>query len=317
MTNSEKKIKVIESLTPEQEALFPVYREKYLGLITNTKRISQETAQAISDFYYEQIEENKKKVPVLLVDSPFQAWKELSKIFGKKYNIEPEKLDYEHPYIDGHLNAAYFSFYDYINKVLGVEYPCQKKYDWYRTTLKIGHFYPLEEVCIISQKPIKYSFNDDGRVHGDGKPAIEYADGWSVYCLNGVNVPEYLAMTPVGILDINFFLECKNADVSAEFIKKYGAERLVDRAKLIDSYKNYDNLNPLYVESQYELYDFAQLHERWDVAMFLRMVCPTTGAVHVESVANNCKTIFDGLAFRMGFEKDCAEFREYYPIAIK
>lgn len=80
----------------------------------------------------------------------------------------------------------------------------------------------------------------DNRLHADGSPAIEWPNE-KYYFLNGVKVPEYLAMTPEGKLDIEFFKKEKNADVKAEFIRKYGIERMQSLGKKICDSHNHPN----------------------------------------------------------------------------
>ena len=65
--------------------------------------------------------------------------------------------------------------------------------------------------------------------------ALRYSDGYGLYCLNGIRVPEYLAMTPESSLDIDFFNKEKNADIKTEFVRKFGVDRMLSFGKKIDS----------------------------------------------------------------------------------
>jgi hypothetical protein len=64
---------MIVKLTQEQEKMLEVYKNKYIDIGLNTDRFSFETAKQISDFYYEKIC-GKKRVPIIIMDSPYSAW---------------------------------------------------------------------------------------------------------------------------------------------------------------------------------------------------------------------------------------------------
>ena len=204
--------------------------------------------------------------------------------------------NYVHPYIDGHLYAHYFSFYNYFSEVLSIKFPCQEKYDWYQSTCEIGHFYPLEHVCVISQKPIEYNFNSKKQLHSESGAAIKYADGFSVYSLNGIGVPEYLAVTPSGNLNLDFFMNEKNADIRTEFIRKYGIDRMISLGKELDSYKNYTRED--WFNSEYKLIDMSAIFDTVDYAPHLYMKNQTTDVYHLEGVSPDCNTLIDAFRFR-------------------
>ena len=52
----------------------------------------------------------------------------------------------------------------------------------------------------------------DGKLHADGKPSVKYNDGFSVWSLNGVRVPQWLAETPAGLLEPKQYNDLKNID---------------------------------------------------------------------------------------------------------
>ena len=148
-----------------------------------------------------------------------------------------EKIfSFVYPYIDGSFFASYFSFYDYIEEVLGITYDCEH-YAWYKSTTEINLFYPLDNICICSDKPEKISMVDK-RLHCDGGPSIRYTDGYSFWNLNGVKVTQEIAETPAGKLDPKLILNEQNMDVQREIIKKIGAERVLKKlgAKCMDTW---------------------------------------------------------------------------------
>nr|WP_199294945.1 MULTISPECIES: hypothetical protein [unclassified Trichocoleus] len=65
----------IEQLTPEQEALIPVYWEKWKRIIFSTEPINCQKATAVVKAAYNAIDLEEPKI--LFFDSPYLAWKHI------------------------------------------------------------------------------------------------------------------------------------------------------------------------------------------------------------------------------------------------
>jgi hypothetical protein len=52
-----------------------------------------------------------------------------------------------------------------------------------------GWIFPFEKVCIISDRPIEIHFDDEKRLHAEGKPALVFSDGSYNYAHHGVKIP--------------------------------------------------------------------------------------------------------------------------------
>ena len=216
-------------------------------------------------------------------------------------------ISYIMPYLSGSFDANIFAFYDYFEKVLNIDYGDVKEtWEWWQSTSKLGLIFPLENVCIISQKPTVINIKD-GKLHADGKAALEYADGFKIWALNGVRVPQYLAETPASALDIEFFKKEQNADVKAEFIRKYGIERMVSMGKLVDTWENHEGAKNFewYKKSEYKLIDMSPIFSTYNYLPYLYMKNQTVpGIYHLECCYNpntgkQPKTILEGLTVRL------------------
>lgn len=70
--------------------------------------------------------------------------------------------------------------------------------EWLKTKLDLlqsivrecGWIFPYENVCIVCNRPIKLSLDHEQRLHAEGEPAIQFADGFSVWAERGVCLPE-------------------------------------------------------------------------------------------------------------------------------
>jgi hypothetical protein len=264
----------------------------------------------------------KDKVPVLIVDNPIEAWvscclfdldKETTpnNVVEKMHRFfdgNPDGHDMpkpQMPYQTGSFFASLFSFYNYFIEQFGYDAlniapDLAHKYEVWQKTSELGMIYPIDQCVIVSQKPTVIHLNENRVLHKDGAPALEYAGrgNFKLYYLNGVKVPEYLVMTDSHKLTVDQFLAEKNADVRAEFIRKFGVENLLSLGKKIDAHENYDE--PFWSSSEYELWDMETLFQSHDYAPFLKMKNPTTGVWHVEGVSPKCRTLRDAIKERFG-----------------
>lgn len=213
-------------------------------------------------------------------------------------HVSSQVSDFILPWIVGQWGAGLFGFYDFfLNETdIGVSDEVRRRFDIWSATSELGLIYPLEHVAVVCQKPKEIYKNEHG-LHREGGMAVEY-EGWGFYALNGVRVPEYLAMTPSEELDIQFFHDEKNADVRTEFVRKYGVERMLSLGKKIDSYENYDE--EWWTKSEYELWDMAALFPNLNYQPYLKMMNQTTKVWHVEAVSPNCVTLRDAIKERFG-----------------
>jgi len=123
-------------------------------------------------------------------------------------------------------------------------------------------------------------------LHNDKGASVRYADGFSVYSLNGVRVTRELVETPAEKLDPQLVVKETNAEVRREIVRKIGVERLVQKlgAKTLDKKGSYELLNIDLGENRFRPY--------------LKMLNPSVGTYHIEGVAPECRTIEQALNWR-------------------
>ena len=284
----------IESLTPEQTAKLAVYADKWIKIGLDTTSLPLEEVTKIIHEYQTLILKSKT-TPVVTFKNPKEAW-----AFIQKHTGSTESFVF--PYQDGSFFAHVFSFYDFFlsENIVNIDEDLQKKFKVWSDTAKLGLIYPLDDICVVTDKPIKIATNSQSRLHCEDGMALQY-DGWGFYSLNGITVPEYLVMTPSEELSMDFFKKETNADVKAEFVRKYGVERMLELGKKIDTFENYDQEEqPWWWKSEYELHDMAVLFEGLDYQPYLKMKNQTTGIWHVEAVSPSCRTLADAIKERFG-----------------
>lgn len=191
----------------------------------------------------------------------------------------------------GNHDAAWLSFYwvfkdhvQEVNRLAGL-------WDLARVC---GWWWPFNGAVILTKRPLECHVTD-GRLHKDGGPAICYEDGFSVYALNGVRVPEWLAATPTGDIDPKKMVELDNAEIRREFVRKVGMERICQAMEAESLDKAEFNGLP------YELLKLkVNNNTTWT---FLKMENPSIHTWHVEGVPNNCRTVREAIMFRNGLSE--------------
>lgn len=309
----------IKELTAEQKAKMPEYVQKWIGIGTNTDRLDPDLTKKIIDNYRKLIDK-PVDVPLKIANNPIEAWVmcclveqnvsfdkldvEMESVFNgnpNKYSIPKAIL----PWQTGSFFASTFSFYDYILEELKIEIKSDlwAKYKVWESTSNIGCIYPLETITIVCEKPIEIHLNENNVLHKEGGPSLVY-DGlgdFKIYSLNGVSVPEWLAVTEAENLNLEDYHKIDNADVKAEFVRKIGIERFIDKGKIIDSYKNYDKTtHEWWHSSEYELVDMSCMFSSLNYAPYLKMQNQTTKIWHMEGVSPECRTIESALKERFG-----------------
>jgi len=130
----------------------------------------------------------------------------------------------------------------------------------------------------------------DGKCHRDGdKPALILHDGSKYWCRNGVQITEYMAITPKNELDPKHFLEIQNVETRREFIKIVGIEKIQQAlgSEIIDKQGDYE----------LHLLDLKGTTGKWP---YLKMKNPSIGCWHLEAVDKDCKTVDQALEWRNG-----------------
>lgn len=270
--------KIIESLTPEQEAQLDVYYNKWLkiGLQTGTNPDDREKAEAcIKQAYRNQ---NLKEPEIIWARSPHEA----AKICVEKGD-SGSGLVWNAGY--GHHDAPWLGFYDFMREVLGLRDETEEIVPLIELAKVSGWWFPYENICVASDRPEEIHTNDEGILHRFDGPAIRYADGFELYMFNGVEVTEQHAKTPADQIPVEMITKESNADVRREIVRKIGKERLYNLIKPeeLDKFEEYVSLS----------FDIGDGRTR----PHLKMVCPSTGALHIPGVPPETKTVLEALAF--------------------
>ena len=97
---------------------------------------------------------------------------------------------------------------------------------------EMGWWIPYNGLVVMTGRPQGIIHQDaQGRLHHEKGPAMKWADGWRLYAVHGVRVPEDIIEHPEDITAERVLKE-SNAEVRRVMCEQMGWDRFVDEAKL-------------------------------------------------------------------------------------
>jgi hypothetical protein len=137
-----------------------------------------------------------------------------------------------------------------------------------------GWLVPYESICWVCDRPRHLSLDAQGRLHGEGITALEFADGFGLYAYQGLRLPDRYGRLHPHQWRANWLLNEPNAALRRVLIQGIGYGRLCQEleAEEIDSYRDY------------RLLELAIEDELDEPIYLLKMICPSTGFIYVVRV---------------------------------
>jgi hypothetical protein len=78
-----------------------------------------------------------------------------------------------------------FCIIDFCTSILNYSVDLERWNSFQELIKSCGWIFPFENVCLVCDRPITLSFDNEGRLHAEKKPAIEFSDGFSIYIDRG------------------------------------------------------------------------------------------------------------------------------------
>ncbi len=125
----------------------------------------------------------------------------------------------------GH-DAGWAAYYDYYLAVGGDRLEAQER--WFEVvTSGIWDCILLYDVAIVCERPYKVRRDPQGRLHSLDSPALEWADGYKLYFVAGVNMSEKYYLDPAKNLTAATVLKQQNVEVRKGMIQIMGVENFI------------------------------------------------------------------------------------------
>jgi internalin A len=90
-----------------------------------------------------------------------------------------------------------------------------------------GWIFRFEKICAVSDRPRHLRFDSQNRLHAEGEPAIEFADGWNFYYYHGVRLPEQYGKFHPNQWQSQWLLTEENAELRRVLIQGIGYDRII------------------------------------------------------------------------------------------
>ena len=303
-------MKKIEKLTPEQEQLMYEVRDEWLDRMFKPKRINRESAMKSIHWLYELA--NYKKPVVVFLDSPMAcqiAANMLKDIKGSQVGSQvwsqvwSQGLEYETFAYRGTIyDYDIISFYDFFERIGLIK---QEGFEEWKQLVKENIFFSiqLENVCICSEMPTKIHRNNNLRLHSEDSYAIEWADGYGIYCWNGLAVDERFIKQPE-TLDREYILGEDNAEKRRCIMERLGGSeyynRIYGKDGLVVVDEDTDGQgNPMRLLQTAEKDPVCN-----EIVQILEVIDPSTGRMYnLYPLRHDCTNVWDAKASTFNDEK--------------
>lgn len=164
----------------------------------------------------------------------------------------------------------YVSLLDFCANVLNCQYD-RSKWELLQSIVKYcGWTYTFEGICLACDRPLKLSFDGEQKLHAEGEPALEFADGYSLYSYHGVTLPEKYGKLHPHQWKVQWLLEESNAELRRVLMQGIGYGRICQELPTLE----------LNYWQEYTLLKIETHIDREPIYL-LKMTCPSTGLMHV------------------------------------
>lgn len=130
--------------------------------------------------------------------------------------------------------------------------------------------FTFEKTCFVSERPLVLRYDSGNWLHAEGEPAIQFADGYSLYSYHGVRLPEKYGRVHPNQWESRWLLDEDNAGLRRVLIQSIGYARICQelQAMELDAWQEYTLLK---IDAEADV----------ESIVLLKMTCPSTGHIHI------------------------------------
>ena len=201
-------VKRIEQLTPEQEARMDPYAQEWIERALNPRRADRAKVESGIRRCY-QLSDLEPPEFFIWVDSPLAGAKAgpltAARLNGETLTEDELKRQVRETW-SGYLGGQMWAGWDawrafFVDECdLELENGAGEKLDAWLDANDAGWWWPWDRFCVVSERmsirPVGEQVAPAGwgshRLHNPDGPAAQWHDGWSIYALHGVRVPEWV-----------------------------------------------------------------------------------------------------------------------------
>jgi hypothetical protein len=133
----------------------------------------------------------------------------------------------------GQHDAPWLAFYRFFHDQCGLTTETQRFDGLWEFAQSAGWATPCRDICFIAERHTTLNRDERGRLHCETGPAVGYPDGWGIFAVHGVRVPESVV---VGEISLSMISAEKNTEIQRVMIERFGWDRyaLESKAEVID-----------------------------------------------------------------------------------
>lgn len=135
----------------------------------------------------------------------------------------------------------------------------------------------FSHVCFVCDYPDQLLLDVQMQMHGDGVPAVKYADSLNLYVHHGRPIPEKYGSVLSERWQPRWLLEERNVEIRRVLVQAIGYGRMCQEleAKTLDTWREYQLLRiDGILDTLQSLWTKESIH-------LLKMVCPSTNSIHI------------------------------------
>ena len=178
-------------------------------------------------------------------DSILQIAKSIFKPEHVTYAIQCASRSW-YMWVGGNQWSSWVAFLSFFRHVVKLDLNEYEKFKFYEDAcIHGGPRIMHQDFCMISDRPEILLVDEQNRPHCDTGPFCKWRDGFSLYAVHGVRVPQYVVETPA-LIEIKDIENENNLEVKRVMIDRYGSDRYMQDsgAQLVQS----DRYGELYVK---------------------------------------------------------------------
>ena len=201
-----------------------------------------------------------------------QVWEQVGEQVGAQVRAQRRASGY------GQHDANWLGFFDYFNVVLNLSSETKALAGLWLIAKNAGWWLPCANVCFISERHNILKRDTQGRLHSENSIACGYPDGWGVYAWHGVRVTEQIIMQP-DTITAQQILDRDNAEVRRVMLTRYRhCEQITCELSGEALWLQDIGMKPI-SENEYGAV-YLKIFEDDEPLCYVRVIDPSTGRVY-------------------------------------
>lgn len=223
-------------------------------------------------------------------------------VSSDSYTLVNKLTDSLYSSLYGSHDTHWLALFDFFEQEFGAE-ECKKLYPMQDIARHCGWWIAREVTCLVSEKQSFISLNEDEELHNETRAALEYIDGFAVYSVDGVLVPQNVVEDPEN-QTLDEIRKESNVEIQRIRITRYGWGRYLEaigatviNSQLIKPKQGVEWMESLYVSKEENLAALATFDPSTGRPYFLEVPPTTKTCVEAQAYLLSSNEALAGMDF--------------------